>query len=83
MNAAITVVVTLAVIAVTTGAYWLPTIIAGRRHTRRLAQIAIVNGLAGWTVAGWIIALAMAFDPATTPTPAAKEETPWVPPARS
>jgi Superinfection immunity protein len=72
MTTLLTALADLLIAAAIIAAYWLPTIIAARRHTTRLAQIAIINGLAGWTFIGWIIALAMAFDPATTP----RQETP-------
>lgn len=48
--------ITAAVIA----AYWLPTCIARVRHVTNLGSVAVVNGFLGWTVAGWVVALAMA-----------------------
>jgi Superinfection immunity protein len=47
----------LAVIA----AYWLPSIVAYRRRVPHRGWVAIINGFLGWTIAGWFIALVMAF----------------------
>lgn len=45
--------------------YFLPSMVAmGRKH-RLAATIFVVNLFLGWTVLGWIIALAMAVGPAT------------------
>ncbi len=41
--------------------YFLPTIIATNRQHRNLAAIAVVNLFAGWTLIGWVGALAWAF----------------------
>jgi hypothetical protein len=49
-------------------AYWLPLIIGWRRHVRSLGALAVVNAFLGWTVVGWIVALAMAAR-STTPAP--------------
>jgi hypothetical protein len=40
--------------------YWVPSIVAGTRHVRNFGSIVVVNLLAGWTLVGWVIALAMA-----------------------
>ena len=41
--------------------YFMPGIVAGRRHTRNLTAVWVVDLALGWTVIGWIIAVAMAF----------------------
>jgi|HubBroStandDraft_1064217.scaffolds.fasta_scaffold372945_1 Mn2+/Fe2+ NRAMP family transporter len=43
--------------------YWAPLALAYRRRSPDLVAVAVVNGLLGWTVAGWIVALAMALRP--------------------
>jgi RsiW-degrading membrane proteinase PrsW (M82 family) len=48
------------------GLYVLPTIIAVDRHHHQTSSIAIINFFLGFTVIGWVVALAMAFS-ATTP----------------
>jgi len=51
-------------IAATLGAvafYFLPAIIAAVRRVRNLGSVIVVNVFLGWTVIGWIVALAMAF----------------------
>lgn len=42
-------------------AYWVPAIIALIRHVPAKGQVVMVNLFLGWTVIGWIVALAMAF----------------------
>jgi Superinfection immunity protein len=41
-------------------AYFIPTIIAAVRGLPNMGSIAIVDVFLGWTIIGWIIALAMA-----------------------
>ncbi|MFA7249364.1 MAG: superinfection immunity protein [Dehalococcoidia bacterium] len=43
--------------------YLLPVIVATRQH-RLTVPIALVNVFLGWTLVGWIVALAMATRPA-------------------
>ena len=50
----------LALWAVLIVAYWVPAIVAKLRHVRNFGSITVINGLLGWTVIGWIVALAMA-----------------------
>lgn len=50
----------LAVIAVIFGAYWAPSIVGKVRHVPNLASVVMINLFAGWTLAGWVVALAMA-----------------------
>lgn len=60
----------LAVLAVVLGLYFLPTIIAHQRGVTNLGPIAVINIFLGWTLVGWVVALAMAFRdvPATAKT---------------
>lgn len=41
--------------------HFLPTIVAGLRHSRSIVGIFLLNLLLGWTVIGWVIALIWAF----------------------
>lgn len=41
--------------------YWAPAIIGALRRVRSLGSLIVVNLFLGWTVIGWIVALAMAF----------------------
>ena len=42
-------------------AYWVPTIVAvSRKRIPHVGSIVVVNLFTGWTVIGWIVALAMA-----------------------
>lgn len=40
--------------------YWSPTIMAFSRKVPHKWSVAVVNGLTGWCIVGWIVALAMA-----------------------
>lgn len=40
--------------------YFLPTIIAATRKVRNVGSVVIVNLFLGWTLVGWVVALAMA-----------------------
>ena len=49
-------------------AYWLPSLVAWRRHAPSVGSVVVVNLFLGWTVIGWIVALVMAMrDPVTAP----------------
>jgi hypothetical protein len=48
-------------------AYWTPLLIARMRRVRNIGSVAVINGLLGWTVIGWIVALAMACRSADIP----------------
>lgn len=40
--------------------YWIPSIVGGMRHVRNLGSVVVINFFLGWTLIGWVIALAMA-----------------------
>ena len=42
------------------GVYLLPTIVASRRNLQATGKIAAINIFLGWTILGWIVALALA-----------------------
>lgn len=48
--------------------YLFPVLTARRRHAPNTGSVAVVNVLLGWTVVGWVVALAMAL---RDPRPAA------------
>lgn len=50
------------------GLYFLPTIVAVVRRAPNAASVAVVDIFLGWTVIGWIIALAMAVRDRTVAT---------------
>ena len=41
--------------------YFLPTIIAVARKVRNQGSIVVINFFLGWTLIGWVVALALAF----------------------
>ena len=41
--------------------YLFPVLTARQRHVPHIGSIAVVNVLLGWTIIGWVIALAMAL----------------------
>jgi hypothetical protein len=43
------------------GLYLLPVLLAWARHVPDIGSIAVINILFGWTLAGWVIALALAL----------------------
>ena len=43
------------------GAYFIPTAVAFSRDARSRWLVAALNTLLGWTLVGWIVALAVAF----------------------
>jgi hypothetical protein len=50
----------LAGVLVSIAFYFLPTLIAVRRHIPNDVSVAVVNLFLGWTFIGWVVALAMA-----------------------
>lgn len=65
----------LLVLGILTVLYVLPLIIAGARNAPDVGSVAVVNLLLGWTVIGWVVALALAFR-----TPRAPYYPSWPPP---
>lgn len=49
-------------------AYMAPTLIAAKRCHRNLGSIAVINILLGWSLLGWVIALAWSFSANVEPT---------------
>ncbi len=41
--------------------YWIPTVIAYFRHVPDIGSVVVINALLGWTLIGWIVALALAM----------------------
>ena len=50
----------LVLIAVGIAFYFLPSIVAGARHVPNVGSVVILNFFLGWTLIGWVVALAMA-----------------------
>ena len=67
-------ILTLVIIAVVIAAYWAPSIVALRRHVPNRGAVVVVNAFLGWTLIGWVVALAMACR--AVPQPAATEVQP-------
>jgi T4 superinfection immunity protein len=42
------------------GLYFLPSIVAARRRVPNLGSVLVINFFLGWTLVGWVVALAMA-----------------------
>jgi hypothetical protein len=50
--------------------YFVPLLVGWRRHVRNLGSVAVVNVFLGWTLIGWVVALALACrsrEPVTPP----------------
>lgn len=50
-------------LAVVIALYFLPALIADRRHRHDLLVLAMFNALLGWTVLGWLLALVWSLQP--------------------
>ena len=50
-------------------AYLLPVLIGWSRHVHDLAAVVVINIALGWTLVGWVIALAMALRTRPEPVP--------------
>jgi len=62
MITSVVTVIALGVIAVIGLAlYLLPVLVGWARHAPDLAALAVINILLGWTLVGWVVALAMAL----------------------
>ena len=48
--------------------YFLPSIVAAGRKVRHVGSVFVVNLFLGWTILGWVIALAMAARSVEVPT---------------
>jgi len=51
------------------GLYFLPTVVAFSRRVVNRGSVAVLNVFLGWTLIGWVIALAMAVRTRTIPRP--------------
>lgn len=49
------------------GLYFLPTIVAFSRKVINRGSVAVINVFLGWTLVGWVVALAMACRTRTIP----------------
>jgi hypothetical protein len=48
-------------IVILTFFYWLPSIIGRHRGVLNLGSVVVINLFLGWTLIGWVVAMAMAF----------------------
>jgi len=49
------------ILAIVLGLYFLPGILATARHAKNAAPVWVIDIFLGWTLVGWVVALAMAF----------------------
>jgi Superinfection immunity protein len=61
------IVIAVAVYLACAVAYFAPAIVARRRRVTNAGSVFVVDLLLGWTVVGWIVALAMALRTSTLP----------------
>jgi hypothetical protein len=54
-------VVLTGIAAILIGLYLLPVLVAWARHVPDLGVVAVINVLLGWTLAGWVVALALSL----------------------
>jgi hypothetical protein len=62
------------------GAYFLPTIVAVVRKVPNIGSVIVINLFLGWTLIGWVVALAMAARSNTPPTQVNVQQQQWQPP---
>jgi hypothetical protein len=55
------VLLTAALILLVLAFYWLPSILGYYRRQPNLFSVVVVNALLGWTMIGWLVALAKAL----------------------
>jgi Superinfection immunity protein len=60
VSLALVLALVLFVVAVLVATYLLPTIVAVKRDLPNTAPLVIVNVFLGWTLIGWVLALALA-----------------------
>jgi hypothetical protein len=70
----------LAIVAVSLALYLLPVMIGRAREAPDIGAIAVINILLGWTLVGWVIALAMAMRSPAPRGPALPPSRPGSPP---
>jgi hypothetical protein len=49
--------------------YWIPTVVAVVRHVPNMASVVVINLFLGWTLIGWVVALAMSVRSRPDPYP--------------
>jgi hypothetical protein len=55
------VILAIILVIASIAAYWVPTIVSATRKVPNMGSVVVVNLFLGWTIVGWIVALAMAF----------------------
>jgi len=70
IGALITTVVLGGITVALIGLYLLPVLLAWARRVPDIGPIAVINILLGWTLAGWVVALALALRSGVPPNPA-------------
>lgn len=71
--------VTLVLLAMAAGVYLLPVLVGWGRHVPDIGSVAVINILLGWTLLGWVVALALAMR-SVSPTSPAIHNPPRTPP---
>jgi hypothetical protein len=76
----LTAIVLIAVVAVSVLLYLLPIVAGAARHVPGIGAVAVINILLGWTLVGWVVALALALRTAN-PAPPVVQVVQNLPPA--
>src|SRR5436853_402901 len=61
ITSVLTVIVLTSIIGVSFLLYLLPLLVGWARHVPDIGAVAVINVLLGWTLVGWVVALAMAL----------------------
>ena len=67
MSDAVAGLTILMIVLVLAGLYFLPLIVAATRKVPNVGSVGVINLFLGWTLVGWVVALAMAARSAPTP----------------
>ena len=59
-SVAVHIIMLLVMLLVSTIIYFIPTIVAGSRNVQNTGSVFVINLFLGWTLVGWVVALAMA-----------------------
>ena len=71
--------VTLVLTAIAAGLYLLPVLVGCSRRVPDIGSVAVINILLGWTLVGWVVALALALRSVNTDCPDSQNP-PHIPP---
>jgi hypothetical protein len=85
LDSLLATIVVIAVVAASVLLYLLPVLLGWARHVPDIGAVAVINILLGWTLVGWVVALALALrsaSPASRPIENPPRTPAWPAPPR-